>query len=356
MDTEQVQASQAEVGDRATEPAWPAKLYHADAYSWIAYVPRTPGGGVPPDTIYVLNKRNAEAPDSIAIPMRVGDVCCRRLSGVVASSQGRQTTPGDFCLVQVKDGPIQVLVANQEYQDVKPEISGPGRYNHREAFCRIRYQCVRTPYNTIITHIWNSRDGRVPETVTPYLDKLVYVREPGSEVCLPDNTPEAGSLVFTDGDNNGTPRVTVVTQLWLDQFKKKYANPQNTIKRLEGVIEAVKKRTEQMERDYKLLLADKDSCIGLCRREIGDQSKRIEILDKTLSGRADQINQQKNTIVEQSSEIARLKRFEQLAVDFSTAVNQTSGMLCSLVSPVKDFTPNFSGKCEPEHHPETFAG
>lgn len=325
MDTEQVQASQAEVGEPAGKAQWPDNLYHKDAYSWIAYSPRSSGSGVSPATVFVLNKRNAEAPEFLGIPLKQGNVVYKRQLGVVASSQGRAIQPGDYCLVQsTPTAALQVLAANSEATEAAQ--SGPGQYRCNDAFRFIWYKGEKEIEKVFVV-VWNSRDGVVPDKISPYLDKKVFVRTDDIGACDPTNTPEAGSLVFVDADTKGTPKIAVATAAWLDQFKKKFGNPQNTIKRLEGLIEAAKKSAEWVAAERKKELEEKDTALRTQREGLARMFEELEMSRKEIQSCKEQIARQAETIAKDSVALAHMRRYEQLSKDFAAAIESTDKVI-----------------------------
>ena len=73
------------------------------------------------------------------------------------------------------------------------------RYNHKEAFCLMWYQC-KTCGGRV--RIWNSRDGVTPFGVRCRAGGCASIdmlhADFRADLCVPDHVPEVGDLVFVD--------------------------------------------------------------------------------------------------------------------------------------------------------------
>jgi hypothetical protein len=74
-------------------------------------------------------------------------------------------------------------------------------YNHKEAFCHMRYRCELC---LVTVSIWNSRDGVTPfsigrcEASPVCAGEMVHAAPWSDDRCEPDYVPAFGDLVFID--------------------------------------------------------------------------------------------------------------------------------------------------------------
>lgn len=199
---------------------------------------------------------------------------------------------------------------------------GPGRFNHREAFCHITYRCANEKFAVREIRVWNSRDGRIPDWYTHVGDSEKYNRVLGSEVCKPDYTPALGEFVIADADDKGTPRIQVATMSWLDGFKKLYANPSKTIRRLEDQLEAGKRELTRQAAKHEAAQAESAKEIQKLRNGVNDLFLEREAAQKEIRLVDSRLAEKDSQIASLTAEVARLKRYEVLAKDLSVAVCQ----------------------------------
>ena len=187
---------------------------------------------------------------------------------------------------------------------------GPGRFNHCEAFCHITYRCENPKFAIREIRVWNSRDGRIPDWYTHVGDSEKYMRVKGSEVCQPAHTPALGDFVIADADNKGTPRIQVATMGWLDGFKKLYANPSKTIRRLEEQLEAGKRELTRQAAKHEAAQTESAKEIQKLRNGVNDLFLEREAAQKEMQLVDSRLTEKDNQIARLTAEVVRLRHFE----------------------------------------------